>query len=208
MGTRAALGLVQTRILAGDMPAYAGSLREADLQRLLDILAQSRVHAGQRGDTVMKGNDKVITTLNALLADELTAVNQYMVHSEMCDNWGYGRLHKLIEKRAIDEMKHAEKLIGRILFLEGKPIVNRLLEIHIGQSVEEQLRNDLTSEAAAVKAYNSAILSAVELADNGTRELLEATLKDEESHVDWLEAQIDQIQQMGVQNYLAEQTRE
>ena len=131
-----------------------------------------------------------------------------MVHSEMCDNWGYGRLHKLIEKRAIDEMKHAEKLISRILFLEGKPIVSRLLEIHIGQSVEEQLRNDLTLEAGAVKAYNSAILAAVELADNGTRELLDATLKDEESHVDWLEAQIDQIQQMGVQNYLSEQTRE
>ena len=140
-----------------------------------------------------------------LLADELTAINQYMVHSEMCNNWGYGRLHEKIEKRAIDEMKHAEKLIARILFLEGTPIVSKLNDISIGADVEKQLRNDQSSEASAVKAYNTAIKEAVELHDNGTRELLDSILKDEEDHIDWLEAQIDQINQMGIQNYLADQ---
>lgn len=153
----------------------------------------------------MKGNEKVLASLNDLLADELTAINQYMVHSEMCDNWGYKRLHTLIEKRAIDEMKHAEKLIARILFLEGIPIVSRLKEITIGSSVEQQFRNDLKSEEAAVKAYNTAIRTAVEMADNGTSELLKTILGDEEKHIDWLEAQLDQIKQMGIQNYLVEQ---
>ena len=154
----------------------------------------------------MKGNAKVITTLNALLADELTAINQYMVHSEMCANWSYNSLHKIIEKRAIDEMKHAEKLIGRILFLEGMPIVSRLNPIRIGTDVAAQIHNDRAAEAGAVKAYNDAILQAVDLADNGTREILESILKDEEAHIDLLEAQLDQIKQMGIQNYLAEQT--
>lgn len=153
----------------------------------------------------MKGNPRILKTLNMLLADELTAINQYMVHSEMCDNWGYGRLHEKIEKRAIDEMKHAEKLIARILFLEGTPIVSKLNDITIGADVEKQLKNDQSSEDGAVKAYNAAIKEAVELHDNGTRELLESILKDEEDHIDWLEAQIDQINQMGIQNYLADQ---
>lgn len=155
----------------------------------------------------MKGNVKVITTLNMLLADELTAINEYMVHSEMCANWGFERLHKAAEKRAIDEMKHAEKLIGRILFLEGTPIVSNLKEIHIGADVAAQLKNDRSAEVGAIKAYNDAILQAAELGDNGTREMLEDILEDEEAHIDWLEAQLDQIKQMGVQNYLAEQTR-
>ncbi|HPC81746.1 MAG TPA: bacterioferritin [Thermoanaerobaculaceae bacterium] len=153
----------------------------------------------------MKGNDRILETLNALLSDELTAINQYMVHSEMCDNWGYARLHKAIEKRAIDEMKHAEKLIGRILYLEGKPIVSNLGPIHIGAEVETQLRNDYESEKGAVSAYNTAIALAVEVADNGTRELLESILKDEETHIDWLEAQLDQIGQMGLGVYLSQQ---
>ncbi len=153
----------------------------------------------------MKGDPKILKTLNMLLADELTAINQYMVHSEMCDNWGYGRLHEKIEKRAIDEMKHAEKLIARILFLEGTPIVSKLNDITIGADVEKQLKNDQNSEAGAVKAYNAAIKEAVELHDNGTRELLDSILKDEEDHIDWLEAQVDQINQMGIQNYLADQ---
>jgi bacterioferritin len=153
----------------------------------------------------MKGNDKILKTLNLLLADELTAINQYMVHSEMCDNWGYGKLHEKIEKRAIDEMKHAEKLIARILFLEGLPIVSKLNDITIGADVEKQIRNDHHSEAGAVQSYNAAIKEAVELHDNGTRELLDSILKDEEDHIDWLEAQIDQINQMGIQNYLADQ---
>lgn len=153
----------------------------------------------------MKGNDRIIDTLNALLSDELTAINQYMVHSEMCDDWGYEKLHKAIEKRAIDEMKHAEKLIGRILFLEGRPIVSSLGPITIGPEVDSQLRNDHASELAAVNAYNTAIRLTVELGDNGTRELLESILGDEEAHIDWLEAQLDQIEQMGLPTYLAKQ---
>jgi bacterioferritin len=154
----------------------------------------------------MKGNDKIIEKLNALLADELTAVNQYMVHSEMCANWMYERLHKAIEKRAIDEMKHAERLIARILFLDGRPIVSNLNPLYIGADVEAQLKNDWAAEAGAVKAYNEGIRLAAEVDDNGTRELLGSILKDEEVHIDWLEAQLEQIKQMGIQNYLVEQT--
>jgi len=153
----------------------------------------------------MKGNEKIIERLNALLADELTAISQYMVHSEMCANWGYERLHKAVEKRAIDEMKHAEKLIGRVIFLEGKPVVSNLNKINIGPEVEAQIKNDWAAEEGAVKAYNEGIRLAVEVGDNGTRELLESILKDEEAHIDWLEAQLDQIKQMGIQNYLVEQ---
>lgn len=153
----------------------------------------------------MKGNDKLIEVLNDLLADELSAINQYMVHSEMCANWGYERLHEAIEKRAVQEMKHAEMHIERILFLEGTPIVSNLKDIRIGADIERQLRNDLDAEAAAVKSYNDGIQLAVEVSDNGTRDLLETILKDEEEHLDWLEMQLDQIDQMGLQNYLVEQ---
>jgi bacterioferritin len=153
----------------------------------------------------MKGNDKIIEKLNALLSDELAAINQYMVHSEMCANWGYERLHKAAEKRAIDEMKHAEKLIGRILFLEGRPIVSNLAKITIGAEIEAQHKHDWAAEDGAIKAYNEGIRLAVEIGDNGTRELFESTLKDEEAHIDWLEAQLEQIQQIGLQNYLGEQ---
>ena len=153
----------------------------------------------------MKGNEKTIEKLNALLADELTAVNQYMVHAGMCANWGYERLHGAIEKRAIDEMKHAEKLIDRILFLEGNPMVSNLNKISIGSDVETQHKNDWAAEEGAVKAYNEDIRLATKVGDNGTRELLEAILKDEEAHIDWLEAQLDQIAQMGIRNYLVEQ---
>jgi bacterioferritin len=153
----------------------------------------------------MKGNLQIIERLNMLLAEELTAINQYIVHSEMCANWGYGRLHEAIEKRAIQEMRHAEQHIARILFLEGRPIVSTLNEIHIGANVEAQLRNDAMAEQSAVALYNDAIRLAVECSDNGTRELLEAILKDEEAHLDWLEAQLDQIKQMGLENYLSAQ---
>ena len=153
----------------------------------------------------MKGNEQIINTLNELLADELTAINQYMVHSEMCDDWGYGGLHEAVEKRAIDEMRHAEKLIGRILFLNGRPVVGNLGPIHIGPEVAAQIQNDLDAEAGAVKAYNDGIKLAVEVGDNGTRELLESILADEEAHIDWIEAQQDQIDQMGIQIYLSEQ---
>jgi bacterioferritin len=153
----------------------------------------------------MKGNAKIIDTLNLLLADELTAISQYMVESEMCANWGYTRLHEAAEKRAIDEMKHAEKLIARLLFLEGRPIVSSLNKIHIGDTVEAQHTGDHAAEIGAILGYNNGIKLAVEVGDNGTRELFEAILKDEEDHLDWLEAQIDQITQIGIQVYLAEQ---
>lgn len=151
----------------------------------------------------MKGQSKVIDTLNSLLAEELTAINQYMVHSEMCENWGYGQLHEKIEKRAIDEMKHGEKLIGRLLFLEAKPVVTKLNEIHIGPDVKAQLTADLEAETSAIKSYNDAIALAGEQGDNGTADLLQDILDDEEEHLEWIEAQLDQINQMGVQNYLA-----
>jgi bacterioferritin len=153
----------------------------------------------------MKGNEKIIAKLNFLLADELTAIGQYMVHASMCDNWGYDKLHHAIEERAITEMKHAEMHIDRILFLEGIPVVSNLNKIHIGASVEEQLKNDHDSEAGAIKGYNDAIALANELGDHGTKEFLDAILKDEEKHIDWIEAQLDQIGQMGIQNYLSKQ---
>jgi len=159
-------------------------------------------------EATMKGDEKIIKMLNARLADELAAINQYMVHSEMCADWGYDKLHEAVEKRAIEEMKHAESLIGRILFLEGSPTVSNLSPIKIGANIETQLKNDLAGEVGAVKDYNADIALAVEVGDNGTRELLEGILADEERHVDWLEAQHDQIEQMGIQNYLAEQVGE
>ncbi len=153
----------------------------------------------------MKGNEKVIDKLNYLLADELTAISQYMVHAEMCANWNLKELAEVIEKRAIEEMKHAEKHIGRILFLEGVPIVSNLNKMSIGADVEAMLKNDEKAEAGAIKAYNDAIKQAAELGDNGTREMLEDILGDEETHIDWIEAQLDQIRQMGIKNYLVEQ---
>jgi bacterioferritin len=156
----------------------------------------------------MKGTKEMIERLNARLADELTAISQYMVHSEMCDNWGYQRLHEAIEKRAISEMKHAEKLIARILFLEGIPIVSKLNKMNIGPDVAKQYQSDRGLEQSAIKSYNEDIKFAMEQGDNGTRELLVAILKDEEEHIDTIEAQLDQIKQMGVENYLAEQIRQ
>ncbi len=153
----------------------------------------------------MKGSEIVLKILNEQLTDELTAVNQYMVHAGMCANWGYEKLHNAIEKRAIEEMKHAEKLIDRILFFEGIPVVSVLKKMFIGAKVDIQLRNDLTAEVEAIATYNAGIKKAVEEGDNGTRELLESILKDEEKHLDWLEAQLDQIDQMGLPNYLVEQ---
>lgn len=153
----------------------------------------------------MKGNEKVIAVLNDFLADELTAINQYIVHSEMCDNWGYHKLHDAVEKRAIQEMEHAEKLIARILFLEGLPIVSVLKKMNIGATVEIQLKNDMAAELDAIKGYNEGIKLCLDAGDGGTRELIEDNLEDEEEHLDWLEAQRDQIEQMGLQNYLSTQ---
>jgi bacterioferritin len=153
----------------------------------------------------MKGNQKLIDVLNDLLADELTAINQYMVHAEMCENWGYEKLHKAIEKQAIDEMHHAEWLIQRIIFLEGTPIVSKLNKIKIGKTVKDMVYNDQEAELGAVKAYNDGINLAREVSDQATVDLLTKILNMEEGHVDWAEMQRDQIEQMGLENYLANQ---
>jgi bacterioferritin len=153
----------------------------------------------------MKGNEQVINHLNARLAEELTAINQYFVHAEMCENWRYTRLHEMIFKRSIQEMKHAEKLIARILFLDGIPIVSKMNKIHIGSEIPKMYTNDHAAEVAAISGYNESIRVAMEAGDNGTRELLASILKEEEEHIDLIEAQISQIAQMGIQNYLVEQ---
>ena len=153
----------------------------------------------------MKGDPKLIKVLNSLLADELTAINQYMVHSEMCDAWGYEKLHKTIEKRAIDEMKHAEKLIGRILFLEGLPIVSELKKLFIGSDVPKMYAFDLKAEEGAVKSYNDAIILAGDVKDFATRDLLQTILNDEDAHIDEIEEVQDQIGQMSLQIFLTTQ---
>ncbi|MBE0599587.1 MAG: bacterioferritin [Desulfuromonadales bacterium] len=153
----------------------------------------------------MKGNPQLIEQLNTRLIEELGAINQYFVHAEMCEDWGYETLKSAIKKRSIQEMKHAEKLIERILFLEGRPIVSRLDKITIGSKVEEMHQNDWNAESAAIKGYNETIRLAAEVGDNGTKKMLEEILKEEEEHIDWLESQKDQIDQMGIQVYLAEQ---
>ena len=150
----------------------------------------------------MKGNKELITVLNSLLADELTAINQYMVHSEMCENWGYGKLHLAIKKQARDEMHHSVWLIERILFFEGAPTVSRLNEIKIGKTVLEIISNDDHDELNAVGAYNNAIRLARENDDQGTIDLLTKILRMEEDHVEWAEIQRIQIEQMGIENYL------
>src|SRR4030066_1814322 len=134
----------------------------------------------------MKGNEKILAELNNLLSDELTAISQYIVHSEMCDNWRYAKLHKAIEERAITEMKHAEKLIARILFLEGIPVVSHLKKVTIGADIETQFKNELAAEYGAVKGYNEAVRLSYELNDNGSRGLFDSILTDEEDHADWL----------------------
>jgi len=153
----------------------------------------------------MRGNDKVLGYLNEVLKAELTAINQYFLHAEMCDNWGYERLGAHTKKESIDEMKHAEALIERILLLEGTPVMHELFPLKIGSTVKEQIENDLALEVAAVARLNSAIRTAVEAGDNGSRELFEKILTDEEEHIDWLEAQLHMIQEIGVENYLAQQ---
>ena len=155
----------------------------------------------------MKGDPKVIETLNALLARELTVVNQYMVHAEMCDNWGYDKLHETIQKRAVTEMKHAESLIGRIIFLEGIPIVSELEKMHIGADVPKMFANDHEAELDAVKRYNAAIQVCGDAKDFATREILEHILNEEDDHVDSIEEVLDQIAQMDLRMFLAAQVK-
>lgn len=156
----------------------------------------------------MKGNKVVIESLNNLLADELIAVDQYMVHAEMFDNWGYKKLAEKTEKRAITEMKHAEKHISRILFLEGLPMMARPMELKIGSEVKLMLENDKVAEEGAVAKYNEMIKKVGDAGDYGTQDILKSILKDEEEHLDRIEMQLDQIKQIGLSTYLIEQTGE
>ena len=151
----------------------------------------------------MKVNENVLETLNGLLREELTAISQYMVHAEMYEDWGYAKLAEAEEHRAIEEMKHAEKLISRILFLEGRPIVSELDQIRIGKTVDEMIKNDHILETDAVRMYNEALVVAVSEKDNGSKELLDAILAEEEEHVDFFEEQLGQIDQMTLPFYLS-----
>ena len=156
----------------------------------------------------MRGKDKVIAHLNEALRAELTAISQYFMHAEMQENWGYHRLGELIKKQSIDEMKHAEEVIERILFLEGTPNMGMGLTLKVGQNVKAQLEHDLALEVEAVAQYNAAIKVCVAESDNTSRELFERFLKDEEKHIDFLEAELHVIQEAGIQNYLAQQIHE
>lgn len=153
----------------------------------------------------MQGNPEVIGHLNRVLKGEFTAIHQYIVHAEMCDNWGYSKLGGFIKQQAIGEMRHAEILIERILFLEGVPGMGELSPLNIGQNVKDQLSNDLQLEYEAVGILNAAIKDAVAVGDNASRELFETILKDEEEHVDWLESQLQMIADMGLGIYLSQQ---
>ena len=155
----------------------------------------------------MKGDAKVIDLLNEVLTNELTAINQYFLHARMCENWGYRRLYKKIREESIDEMKHADEVIERVLFLEGLPNLQRLGTLTIGQNVEEQLRFDLALERKAIPVLNNGIALCRDGGDNGTAEMLEDILEDEEEHANWLEAQLTLVAQVGMQNYLAEQIK-
>jgi len=155
----------------------------------------------------MKGSPKVVEELNKALREELTAINQYFLHAEMCENWGYERLSEYIKKQSIGEMKHAEALMERILFLDGLPSMQPL-ELTVGKTVKDMIQSDLDLELGAVKQYNAAIAIAVHEKDNGSRDLLVELLKDEEDHVDWLEAQMHQIKELGYERYLTMQMGE
>jgi len=155
----------------------------------------------------MKGDTKIIALLNEVLKAELTAINQYFLHAEMCENWGYYNLNAITRKESIEEMTHAEKLMERILLLDGTPNMSELFKINVGQNVEQQLKNDLQLEYTAVKRLNDGIQLCVEKNDNGSRELLEKILVDEEHHIDWLEGQLHAIGEMGIQNYLSQQLK-
>jgi bacterioferritin len=156
----------------------------------------------------MQGKQKVIMELNRALKEELTAINQYFLHAEMCENWKYDKLGEYIKKQSIGEMKHAEMLIERILFLDATPNMSELLTIHVGKNVKEQIASDLKLELEAVEMYNRSVRIAQEEGDNASRELFEILLKDEEDHVDWLEAQMHQMEEMGYERYLSQQIRD
>jgi bacterioferritin len=155
----------------------------------------------------MRGHDQVITMLNEILTSELTTINQYFIHARMCENWGYERLWKKVREESMGEMRHADRLIERILYLEGVPNLQRLGTVNVGETVPEQLRLDLEVEKAAIKMLNDGIELARSLGDNGSRDLLEDILEGEEAHANWIEAQLTLIAQMGEGNYLAQQIK-
>ncbi len=155
----------------------------------------------------MKGHDRVVALLNDVLTAELTAINQYFIHARMCENWGYQRLWKKLREESIGEMRHADQLIARILYLEGMPNLQKLGKINVGQTVPEQLRLDLELEKAAVTMLNQAVETCRSLGDHGSRDLLEDILKSEEGHANWIEAQLSLIQQAGEGHYLAQQIK-
>jgi bacterioferritin len=156
----------------------------------------------------MKGHDQVVTLLNDILTAELTAINQYFIHARMCENWGYRRLWKKLREESIGEMRHADRLIERVLYLEGVPNVQRLGKVNVGQTVPEQLQLDLELERAAVAALNAGVELCRTLGDNGSRDLVEDILRAEEDHIDWIEAQLELIRQVGEPHYLAQQIKE
>jgi bacterioferritin len=156
----------------------------------------------------MKGNPKVIALLNEALVEELTAINQYFLHAEMCENWHYSKLGNYIKKQSIDEMKHAEQIIERILFLDATPNMTAPMTLIIGKNVREQLESDLKLELQAVEMYNRAVKVSRDEGDNASREMFERLLKNEEEHVDWLEAQMHQIGEIGYERYLTQQMGE
>jgi bacterioferritin len=156
----------------------------------------------------MQGNAAILKILNDLLTNELTAINQYFIHAKMCQNWGYQRLASKIRAESIDEMKHADEVIERILFLEGIPNLQKLNKLHVGQTVKEQLQSDLELEYSAIKFLNEGIAAARKAGDNGSEDLMTRILVGEEEHTDWLEAQLELIKQVGEQNYLAQQMRD
>ncbi len=153
----------------------------------------------------MKGDDEVIQALNDVLCNELTGINQYFIHAMMCKNWGYKRLEKHAYEESIEEMKHAQEIMDRILYLEGAPNMQKYMKINVGRTVPEMMKLDLAVEHDAVKRLNRGIALATEKGDNGTRALFEKILVSEEEHIDWLEAQLQQIKDMGAENYLAQQ---
>jgi len=156
----------------------------------------------------VRGHERIVSALNDILTAELTAINQYFIHARMCENWGYERLWKKVREESIGEMKHADTLIERILYLEGVPNLQKLGKVNVGQTVPEQLRLDLEVETAAIKALNDGIELCRSLGDNGSRELLEGILEAEEDHANWIETQLTLIGQIGEAHYLAQQVRD
>ncbi|MBI4376277.1 MAG: bacterioferritin [Elusimicrobia bacterium] len=153
----------------------------------------------------MKGDAKVIEALNKALTIELTAINQYFVQAKMCANWGYKKLAKKHHEESMGEMKHAEKIVDRIIFLEGTPAISRYDVIRVGTDVRSQLENDLKLELGGVKTYNEAVALCIQVKDGGSRDILEGILRESEEHVDWLESQLHLIKELGLENYLTEQ---